>query len=492
MKGRFWAGIVAVTLVAVGSVLAAAVVYLDDRDDFRQMQHEEAARAAHQMEAVAGLSVDQLTSAAAFFKAEDDLSRHEFQVYGRSIVNQGALAGAVFIPRVPASKRDRYERIHDVAVLERVGVFGFRRSKPRPVYFPITYVVEEKEQPRRALGYDLGQDPERALHLNRARDTGAAVSSPVIPLLISGNGINVFRAVYRDGAPIETVAQRRRALAGFAAGSFRIGDLAATATEAVDSDVELELRLGGATVFGPTDSLDDASSVPLRIADRTWVLAIEDPDGPGLSLPIALAVLGISLAALLGSLILAWSRSERMQELERQASQDALTGLDNRRRFERDLSKAMARSRRDSSTGALLILDIDDFKRVNDSRGHPAGDRLIMEVASVLRRRARKSDTLARLGGDEFAVILPRCSREEARIAAEAIAREIREHRADEGTEPVTVSVGVAMFGDDPRTSAATVFSEADTAMYAAKDEGRDGVRVFDPTAVREDAPERR
>ena len=142
MKRRFWAGIAAVTLVAVGSVLAAAVVYLDDRDDFRQMQYEEATRAAHQMEAVAGLSVDQLTSAAAFFKAEDDLSRHEFQVYGRSIVNQGALAGAVFIPRVPASKRDRYERIHDIAVLERVGVFSFRRSKPRPVYFPITYVVE--------------------------------------------------------------------------------------------------------------------------------------------------------------------------------------------------------------------------------------------------------------------------------------------------------------------------------------------------------------
>lgn len=178
-----------------------------------------------------------------------------------------------------------------------------------------------------------------------------------------------------------------------------------------------------------------------------------------------------------------------MQELEREASQDALTGLDNRRRFERDLSAAMARARRDRSTGALLILDIDDFKRVNDSQGHPAGDRLIKEVAAVLRRRSRKSDSLARLGGDEFAVILPRCSREEARIAAEAIAHEVREHRTEDGTDPVTVSIGVAMFGDDPRTSAATVFSEADTAMYAAKDQGRDGVRVFDPLALREDVP---
>jgi diguanylate cyclase (GGDEF)-like protein len=491
MRRRFWLGIVAVTLVALGSVLVAALVYIDDRDDFDRKQRDEAIRAAHQTEAVAGLSVDQLTSAAAFFKAEDDLSRHEFQVYGRTLIRQGALSGTVFIPRVPAAKRARYEQMHRVEILERTGPFSFRRSRPRAVYFPITYVVAEREERRRALGYDLGQDPERAVYLDRARDTAAAVSSPVIPLLIGGRGINVFRAVYRDKAPLRTKVQRRRALIGFAAGSFRIGDLAATAAEAVSSDVQLQLQANGVTVYGTPEDLGDGTSAPLHIADRTWTLNVKDPGGPGLSLPIALSVMGISLAALLGSLILSWSRRERMQELKREASQDALTGLDNRRRFEKDLAKAMARSHRDRSTGALLILDIDHFKRVNDSRGHQAGDRLIQEVAAVLRRRTRQSDTLARLGGDEFAVILSRCSREEARIAAEAIAREVSEYRSEDGSEPVTVSVGVAMFGDDPRTRAATVFSEADTAMYAAKDEGRNGVRIFDPVAVREDVPQR-
>jgi diguanylate cyclase (GGDEF)-like protein len=492
VRRRFWLGIVAVSLVALGSVLVAALVYVDDRDDFDQKQRDEAIRAAHQTEAVAGLSVDQLTSAAAFFRAEDDLSRHEFQVYGRSLISQGALSGTVFIPRVPEAKRAHYEHMHGIEILERTGPLSFHPSKPQAVYFPITYVAAEREERRRALGYDLGQDPERAVYLERSRDTGAAVSSPVIPLLIGGRGINVFRAVYRDEAPLRTTAQRRRALVGFAAGSFRIGDLAATAAEAVSSDVQLQLQANGVTVYGTEEDLGDGASAPLHIADRTWTLNVKDPDGPGLGLPIALAVLGISLAALLGSLILSWSRRERMQKLKRQASQDALTGLDNRRRFEKDLAKAMARSHRDRSTGALLILDIDHFKRVNDSRGHQAGDRLIQEVAAVLRRRTRQSDTLARLGGDEFAVILSRCSREEARIAAEAIAREVSEHRSEEGSEPVTVSVGVAMFGDDPRTSAATVFSEADTAMYAAKDEGRNGVRVFDPMAVREDVPEQR
>ncbi|HEY6731188.1 MAG TPA: diguanylate cyclase [Solirubrobacterales bacterium] len=491
MRRRFWLGIAAVTLVAVGSVLAAFLVYQDDREDFNQMQQDEAIRAAHQMEAVAGLSVDQLSSAAAFFKAEDDLSRHEFQVYGNTLLRQGALSATAYILRVPGAKRGMYEQRHGIGIIEKVFPGKFRRADPQSVYFPVTYATAEQST-ERALGYDLGQDPFRGAFLDRAASSGVATSTPVGPLLIGGTGIAVFRAVYHDGAPVKTAAQRQRALVGFAAGSFRIEDLATAAAETVSPGVHLQLQAGGITVFGATEDLSGGASVPLKIADRTWALTVKDPDGPGLSLPIALAVLGISLAALLTALILTGSRKERMQELERQATQDALTGLDNRRRFERDLATAMARSWRDRSSGALLILDIDDFKRVNDSQGHPAGDRLIQEVAEVLRRRTRASDTLARLGGDEFAVILPRSSREEAQIAAEAIASEVRAYRSMEGTEPVTVSVGVAMFGDDPRTSAATVFSEADTAMYAAKDEGRDGVRVFDPVAVREDVRSQR
>jgi diguanylate cyclase (GGDEF)-like protein len=486
MRRRFWLGIAAVALVAIGSVAVAAVVYLDDRDDFHQMQREEAARAAHQMEAVAELSVDQLTSAAAFIRAEDDLSRHEFQVYGRSLIRQGALAGAVFIPRVPASKRERYEQSHRITILERAGPLRFRPSAPRRSYFPITYVASEEEMDRPGIGFDLGRDPSRAPYMRLARDQGTPISTPVIPLLIGDRGINVFKAVYRDQQATETKAERRRALVGFAAGSFQIDDLAAAATEAVADDVQVHLRVGGETVFGPGAALEDAATVSLLIANRTWSLTVKDPGGPNLSLPIALAVLGISLAALLGALILSWGRNERIQELERQASQDSLTGLNNRRRFEQDLAAAMARSRREGSTGALLMLDIDEFKRVNDSRGHPAGDRLIQEVAAVLRQRTRESDTLARLGGDEFAVILPRCSRGEAQLAAEAIASEVRGHDPAEAGDAVTVSIGIAMFGADPRTSVATVVSEADSAMYAAKDEGRDAVRVFDPLSVRE------
>ncbi|HWN73389.1 MAG TPA: diguanylate cyclase [Solirubrobacterales bacterium] len=485
MRTRFWISIAAVAAIAVGSVIAAVGVYLNDRDDFHRVQKDEAMRAAHQAEAVAALSVGKLSTAAAFVQTQKKLDRHEFGAIGRSLLGDGALEGAAYVPRLPGARRAEYERNFGIEIRERRFGPVLRRATPRPVYFPVTFGTSEVRAGK-LRGFDLASDPLRARILNHARDTGEVTVTPLVRLLIGGTGVNVFRPVYRDGAPVATVAERRRALTGFIAGSFRVGNIADAALAVLPQNVKVQVRSGRSIAFGPTGELDDAATVPIHIADRTWMLAVEEPGGPPLGLPIALAVLGISMAALLASLIVGWGRSERMRELERQASQDSLTGLANRRRFEEDLAATMARGRRDGSTGALLMLDLDSFKQVNDSQGHPAGDQLIKEIAETLRQRTRASDSLARLGGDEFAVILPRCSREEARIAAEAIATEIRRRHQD-GADRMTVSVGVAMFGEDPRTSVATVVSEADAAMYAAKDGGRDQVRVFEPYSLRED-----
>jgi diguanylate cyclase (GGDEF)-like protein len=487
---RFWVSIAAVAAIAVGSVIAAVAIYLNDHGDFHRMQEAEAARAAHQVEAVAGLSIGKLSSAAAFFEAERDLTRHEFSIIGRSLLSQGVLQGAAYIPRITAGRRGQFERTHGIAILEG-GIGGLRKAATRPAYFPVTYVAAPVA-PRRGIGYDIGADPIRAPFLRRAGGSGKPAATPVIPLLVGGRGINVYWAIYRDGAPAATPAERRRALLGFVAGAFQIDTLAGTAAAALPADVKAQLRVAGAVASGPTAELNDAATAPVHIADRTWLLTVKDPGGPGLGLPLAIAILGIALAALLASLIVSWNRGERMRDLERQAAQDSLTGLGNRRRFEEDLAATMARSRRDGTMGALLMLDLDRFKQVNDSHGHPAGDRVIKEVAEALRRRTRSSDSLARLGGDEFAVILPRCSREEARIAAEAIAEEIRRRHPEDGSEPITVSIGISAFGDDPRASVATVISDADAAMYEAKDEGRDGVRLFKPAPARDDAAGRR
>jgi diguanylate cyclase len=485
MRLRFWIGLIAVLLIAAGSVAAALIVHADDNADFHQRQRDEATRAARQAEAVAGLSVGQLSSAAAFYQAEGAFSQHEFDILARPLLHQDVLNATAFIERVPAAERARFERARHIEIIERGPSGHLQRAGERPVYFPLSYVISKRDASQ-ALGFDLGSDPDRAPFLHRARDTGRPAATPVLPLVLGGSGLIVYRPVYRDGAPTATVAQRRAALVGFAAGSFRVGDLAAAAIAAAPDEADVQLRDDRRAVIGPSGKLEDAASAPIQIADRTWLLVVRDPNRPDVSLPLLLAVVGIALSALLGALILVWSRNERMEELQREASQDSLTGLKNRRRFEEDLRVAMARGRREGTTGALLMLDLDHFKQVNDCHGHPAGDQLIREIAAVLRRRTRESDSLARLGGDEFAVVLPRCSAGEARLAAEGIAAAIRQHRPQDG-EPITASVGVATFGDHPRTSIASIVSEADSAMYAAKDGGRDDVRVFDPVAIRDD-----
>ena len=486
MRTRFWISIAAVAAIAVGSVIAAIAIYQNDRNDFDRVQSDDAARAARQAEAVAALSIGKLSTAAAIVQTQGRLNRHEFQVIGHSLLGDGALDGAAYVPRVPAAQRAAFEHDHGIEIRERsVGPF-LKRADPRPVYYPVTFGASENGQPQRVRGFDLGSDPLRARVLQRAGETGMAVATPLVRLLIGGTGINVFRPIYADGAPVRTPAERQRALKGFIAGSFRVQDVGAAALAVLPSDAKMQLVVNHRPTFGPTGELEDPARVPIHIADRTWLLVLQDPGSAPVGLPIAVGILGIAFAALLASLIVSWSRGERMRELERQASQDSLTGLGNRRRFEEDLAAAMARSRRDGTTGALLMLDLDRFKQVNDSHGHPAGDRVIKQVAKTLRRRTRASDSLARLGGDEFAVILPRCSSQEALLAAEAIAAEIRGGDSEDGRGPLTVSIGVAIFGEDPKASVTTVVSDADAAMYAAKDDGRDAVRVFEPIAREE------
>ena len=192
-----------------------------------------------------------------------------------------------------------------------------------------------------------------------------------------------------------------------------------------------------------------------------------------------MAVFGIMLAALLGALVLVWSRNERMRELQRQASQDPLTGLKNRRRFEEDLRAELARSRRNGTTGALLTLDLDNFKQVNDTLGHPVGDRVIEEIAGVLGGRTRETDVLARIGGDEFAIVLPDCDAEEAQQVGETIATaDARARAAAAGSPP---DHGQRRHSDVRQRHGGghrALLAQADSAMYAAKAGGRDAVRL--------------
>jgi diguanylate cyclase (GGDEF)-like protein len=163
-------------------------------------------------------------------------------------------------------------------------------------------------------------------------------------------------------------------------------------------------------------------------------------------------------------------RREQEAALRHMADHDELTGLLNRRAFQHAIEQHVARARRYGTAGAMLMLDLDGVKGVNDSLGHQAGDELIAGCGATLRERLRESDLLARLGGDEYAVLLPAGGRADAEVVADALVAAIRER----GEPRVTVSIGVAVIGDDTQHADALLVS-ADRAMYAAKRRGGDG-----------------
>jgi diguanylate cyclase (GGDEF)-like protein len=158
--------------------------------------------------------------------------------------------------------------------------------------------------------------------------------------------------------------------------------------------------------------------------------------------------------------------SDLVATLDARAHTDQLTGLANRRTWDHELPREIARARRCGEPLSLAILDLDRFKAYNDRHGHPAGDRLLRSAAAAWSERLRTTDVLARYGGEEFAVLLPRCDAHSAAQVADAL------RAAVPGEE--TCSVGVVTW--DGSESAEALVGRADAALYAAKDAGRDRV----------------
>ena len=176
------------------------------------------------------------------------------------------------------------------------------------------------------------------------------------------------------------------------------------------------------------------------------------------------------------------TRERRLKRaLSYQASHDALTGLINRREFDNRVHAAVARARRGEVTHALLYIDLDQFKVVNDTCGHQAGDRLLRDITGLLQSRVRAEDTIARLGGDEFGVLLENCSVEQSTRIAEGVRQAIHGYRFGWGgaTLSVGASVGVVHIGAETE-SAASVMSAADIACYAAKEAGRNRIHFYE------------
>ncbi len=199
---------------------------------------------------------------------------------------------------------------------------------------------------------------------------------------------------------------------------------------------------------------------------------------------VIISIFGVGLLVIAYFIVRDLMRTQQAAaEMTYRANHDDLTGLASRHAFEQRAQQLLARAHEDDSRHALMFLDLDQFKVVNDTCGHIAGDELLCEIAETMSRNVRSSDMLARLGGDEFGVLLEGCDIENAYDRAEKLRKAIRDIRFTQGNRRFEVGVSIGLVAvDNDSEDVTAVMSLADLACYTAKDEGRNRIKVYSDT----------
>jgi diguanylate cyclase (GGDEF)-like protein len=448
-----------------------------------------------------------------FESANEDITRSEYETFSQRLF-QGhpGLLRVSWVPRISNHERAEYEAAAIADGVSGYQIKTFTDGAAAPLageYFPVYFSTEPKTST--VYGLDYWTFPERRVALERARDDDVVTvlrtklyetSKGSIPY-----GVMIAVPVYAKGTSRTTVADRRRNLNGFVVGIFDLPLLVQAIREsnqslsAIAIDVFPPQTMRDATL--ETTAVPDFSShahevgakaaaswsTTLKIGDTLWQLRAAPVSGGlhmahhirALALFVAGAVTTIFLAIYLGlssrnSLQLALA-NRRVLEF---AQTDPLTGLRNRGFFLGALQEITIAAGNDGY--AVLLLDLDRFKNVNDSLGHAAGDALLRLVAQRLRSTMRDGDVLARLGGDEFAVIL--ASGVDLRVLSVDLARriskviaepfELHGQRVEIGT-----SIGIAL-SPEHGTDQEQLLKKADLALYRSKSAGRNCSTVYD------------
>jgi len=170
------------------------------------------------------------------------------------------------------------------------------------------------------------------------------------------------------------------------------------------------------------------------------------------------------------------------EKIQRQATTDGLTSLVNHKTFYEILEKELNRSRRYGGQISLIMIDIDNLKKINDTHGHRAGDKVIKEISRRIKQCIRRIDTAARYGGDEFAVILPNTALNDGLIVAERMVRTVSQTPTTWRKEQIPLSISVGLGQYDAFTNPEDITSRSDQALYTAKQAGKNTVKIFKPT----------
>lgn len=449
-----------------------------------------------------------LRGAVGFFAASDDVTREDFRVYVNRLrldENYPGIEGIGFSVLVPPEKKEEH-----IAAIRDKGFpdYTIKPEGEREIYSTIIYIEPFSRRNIRAFGFDMYSNPVRRAAMERARDTGnAALSGKVTLVQEEGknpqSGFLIYLPFYRRGAALETLEQRRSNLVGWIYAPFRSNDFMSGLAGENASNLAVRIYDGDEVSARTLMYRDDpdvegekpdsrlVSSQQLEFAGHQWTVVTsatpnfaerEDDDKAALVLRG-----GIGASVLLT--LLAWLLvDERARAVDaarralRLALYDMLTDLPNRKLFTDRLLHSLARARRDKNQLAVMFIDLDKFKPVNDKFGHTVGDLLLKEVAKRLQECVRKSDTVARLGGDEFVVLIPTVEDKHGDlVVAEKILKTLATPFYIDGHAlHISSSIGIAVYpadGEDEKS----LLRNADIAMYHAKKSGRNNMKSFSP-----------
>jgi diguanylate cyclase (GGDEF)-like protein len=384
----------------------------------------------------------------------------------------------------------------------------------REAYAPIVQREPNLGRNFAPLGTDIWVDPMLRLVAEKARDSGMPAMSGKLQWLAEKGGdaaigFAMCLPVYAPGQPHDSMAQRRAHLLGWVYATFRMNDFMASLYGSQLPGLQLAIHDGtdnqDSALLYRTESTAQTGEVAhhaiisanefMVVAGHNWTVSLntqadfEARYGRGSETTTALA--GVFLSLLLT--LLAWhmlngrNRALRLassmtEELRHMAQHDTLTDLPNRALFNDRLNQELARAKRQRGRFAMLFIDLDHFKPINDKFGHEVGDLVLQIIAKRLSDSVRAADTVGRIGGDEFVVLMAQLSATDFVLhLAEKLHKALRQPISLNGHElSISSCIGVAVYPADG-TDAVSLTRSADEAMYRAKAAGRDGISLCEP-----------
>jgi diguanylate cyclase (GGDEF)-like protein len=499
---RHYAWVAATVLLVVcgvvGSVLAAAAVGRNDADrSLKSFQHSSAGVASTLQLALQHES-DIVVDAGGYL-VDPNVTQSEFLGWAsavRMLERYPEMAGVALVVLVNAAGLPAFaaRAVADpVGPLAADGTFAVIPPGARPFYCLTAAVVGRGSAAPVPAGVDYCANPTGDTQIVAARDSGQGTYLPY-----SSGGrtwLTSQTPIYRGGITPTTVAAREAAFVGMVGTQV---DPSVLLTRALQGEPGMSVSMRyhvGAQNVAFTSGVPKAGSRSVTIdLHNGWTVqtfAAVDRGAITSGNALTLLIAGIALSVLLGLLVFVLGTGrerarrqlqQRTGQLHHQALHDALTGLPNRALVMDRIEQMLVRDRRNQTTGAALFLDLDDFKNVNDTLGHGAGDRLLIAVANRLASTLRDADTIGRMGGDEFVVLIDGATLDVApELVAERLLDVMRQpFELDDASMPLTVNISIGIAGGD-RGSAGELLRDADIALYQAKTAGKNRYEIFDP-----------